>query len=257
MPDPVLDARVLRFTHVQGFGTVLLDDGREMPFDVTVCAREPLLGDSVRVRLGRDRGDQLRVQYLEPVAEPEPELELLPVRAALMRLQAVGIAVGLGFDRLQAIVDERHAGDEDEADIVSVLTEHYRSADRSAVADGWFASDWQFRAATDDICAELSARVGAPALIALLDWQAREEPDDIGGELATLRARLRDGREVSREVRSLLDVVELFNEELARGSDPRRFHSVETMGDGYVFLLLEPGAHDELRRWRVLPFDRD
>jgi len=257
MQTPVLDARVLRYTQVQGFGTVLLDDGREMPFDVTVCAREPALGATVRVQLGRDRADQLRVQYLEPVAEPEPELALLPVPAALMRLHAAGIAVGLTFERMQAIVDEIYGGDLDDADMVAVLAAHYRASDRAALADGWFASDWQFREAIEDICAELSARIGAPALLSLLGWHEQEPDEDgIGDALGTLHARRRDGGEVTRHVHSLLDVIALFNETLAAISDPRRFHSVETTGDGYAFLLLEPGTHDELRRWRVLPFDR-
>lgn len=257
MQQPVLNARVLRFAHDHGFGSVLLDDGRVMPFDVSVCTREPSEGDEAKITLGRGRSDQLKVTYLEPLSDPSAEVGALPVRAAIMRLHAVGLAIGLSFERLQELVDEHYLGEEDEADIMGVLSRYYASADRAALADGWFACEWKFQDDTDDICAELSARIGAPALLSLVSWSERES-DEIGyvERIATLHARRSDGREVKLDVRSVLDVVTLFNEALAERADTRRFRSLETDSDGYAFLLLESGTHDELRRWRVLPFQR-
>lgn len=258
MADALLSARIVRFDHGHGFGSVLVDDGREVPFDVTVCLREPSMGEEARVRLGRRGDGSLRVVFLEPVASPEPEIEGLPVRAALMRLQDAGLATGLTFEKLDALVDARFGGDEDEADIVSVLAEYYRGADRAAIADGWFHCDWKFENDTDDICAELSARVGAPALLTLTAWQERDS-DELGyvETVATLRARRFDGREEVRDIRSVLDVVSLFNQVLRERQDSRQFRSLETDGDWYAFVLLAAETRERLALWRALPFDRE
>jgi len=258
MGDTLLSARVLRFVHDHGFGSVLVDDGRELPFDVTVCVREPAVGDEARVQVARGTEGSSKVVFLEPVDEREREIESLPVRAALMRLHDAGLATGLTFEKLDVLVGERWAGDEAEAEIVSLLLAYYAAADRAAFADGWFHCDWKFRDSTDDICAELSARVGAPPLLTLTSWSEREG-DELEGldTISTLHARRYDGREIAREVRSVLDVVALFNEVLGERRDPRRFRSLETDGDWYAFVLLETETYESLARWRALPFDRD
>jgi cold shock CspA family protein len=65
MADHEANGRVTRFTREQGFGVVTLEDGREVPFDVSVCPIIPEEGDPVRVRVGTSRLGKPKVVFLE------------------------------------------------------------------------------------------------------------------------------------------------------------------------------------------------
>jgi cold shock CspA family protein len=55
MSDELFPGKVLKFAREQGFGTVELEDGRQIPFDAFNCTYEPKVGDPVRVRVGVSR----------------------------------------------------------------------------------------------------------------------------------------------------------------------------------------------------------
>jgi hypothetical protein len=258
MGAELFSAFVEKYAHDRGFGTILLDDGREIPFDVSVCTFEPRIGELVRVRLGVGRNGSLKVLYLEPAEAPEPEPTRLPIDAAIVRLHDAGIARSLGLTKLDALIDELYQGDDQEAEIVRLLARHYESEKADAVIDGWFACDWRFQKDTDDICRDLSDRVGDPALLTLIAIGERDATDSGFSErLSTLVARRFDGVEVERDIRSVLDVIALVNELLAERRDERRFRQIETDGDWYAFLLLTENTRERLATWRVLPIVPD
>jgi len=254
MGEEFWSGSVASFAHDRGFGSVVLDDGRELGFDVSVCAHEPVIGEAVRVRIGVGRNGAPKVVYVEPVSVGEPEPVRLPLPAAILRLHEAGIARSLDETKLDALVEELYAGDAEQAEIVELLAQHYETRNDDAVIDGWFACDWRFQNDTDDICRDLAARVGEPPILTLVSMSERDTTDSGFTEhLITLVARRFDGRELEREIRSVLDVVVLVNELLALRGDRRRFRQLDTDGDWYAFLLLGDEACERLTTWRVLP----
>jgi hypothetical protein len=254
MEDESFSASVETYSHARGFGSVLLEDGRELPFDVSACTHEPTLGEAVRVRIGTSRGGKPKIVFLEPLSAPEAEPTRLPLAAAILRLQEAGIASGLSAALFEHLLEEHFQGDEHETDIVPLLAAYYEIAAADAVIDGWFACDWNFQNDTDDICRDLSARVGNSPLLTLVEIGERAVVDgEYSEHFVTLTARRFDGRVVERDVRSVLDVVSWVNEILAERDDHRRFRQLETDGDWYAFLLLGEETRERLSTWCVLP----
>ena len=65
-----LSGMICSFKQENGFGTLELEDGREVLFDVTACVDEPLEGQPVRVVLGSRRGGAARAILVETASQP-------------------------------------------------------------------------------------------------------------------------------------------------------------------------------------------
>lgn len=259
--DELLFATVKSFTGT--FGAVVLDDGRELPFDVSACAHwadgMAIIGARVQIAIDTSRlTGRERAWYVAPLrlhALPDP---LPPLAEMLALLHRAGLARELDEQRVAMLVDQLNEGIDDEddrfaiespGDLVVVLDAHYLKSEPNlsesdaGATEGWYAiHDYRFGKATDDPLADLSARVGRP-LLSLVTW------------LEDSRARVRDldGSEwlVSFDARALADLVDEYNDELEERGDPRRFRALAGE-DGSRWLLLDEAQAEVLEPLRIV-----
>jgi cold shock CspA family protein len=198
-----------RFKQENGFGTLELEDGREVRFDVTACVEEPLEGQAVRVVLGTGRTGEPRAILVEPKGVPDSTRPTTTLREALHRLHVEGLALELDDYELGKIARELGMVALTPTELLPVLALYY--------ADSFVGAR---RSQTDLFIA----------------WQGGERPTDfekrlaqlLGGESVTF-----DSNEVN--VHSLDDVVDAFNEELRASGDTRRIIPLHRTG--------QPGAY--------------
>lgn len=126
--------------------------------------------------------------------------------------------------------------------LLDVLDRYYDSEAR-AVADGYIAHDARFRDETDDVVAELCARVGEPLFV-----QTSVTSD-------TLRMRGDAGPQVVQLDAGLYDVILAFNDALRDRGDGRRFFPLRRTGERLAFLLLDVAVAAR-RRGAGLPLDQ-
>jgi hypothetical protein len=108
------------------------------------------------------------------------------------------------------------------------------------VAEGYLSHDWRFGQETDDVVAELSARVGRPLL------------RQLGMKSNIIEVERASGR-LDIEVESLDDVVRAYNQALADAGDARRFVAVDTQGDWHAYFLLLLDVVSTIRGKKLLP----
>lgn len=93
-------AEIQSFNPENGFGFLLLGDGRLMLFDVTACLAGPWQGQQVRVELA---GDGHRVVRVEPTSLPDSSHPVTTLTEAAHRLRAEGLLQELTRGELEAI----------------------------------------------------------------------------------------------------------------------------------------------------------
>lgn len=111
------------------------------------------------------------------------------------KIQKLGFLRDLEKKNIEALAD----GGVDEA---RGLFDAYFRDERRAIAEGYLTHDWRFGQETDDVIAEICARVGGPAYT-----QAA-----IADGVITVRTPA--GEEIVLDVESLQDVIDFFDGEL-------------------------------------------
>jgi hypothetical protein len=184
------------------------------------------------------------------------ERQALSVRQAARRLVDAGLVRGLDDAALDRLCQECWDGDEqqmEDAGILGVLTFHYESVERG-IADGFFWRDDHFWQQTEDVVGELAQLVGPI-------WRqtgASEQLSSSGGVLEDvlhLDLERDDGAPCALEVRSLDDVVDVFNQELAARSSAKRLVPLETSGEWRMYVALAPELARELAAEGALPVE--
>lgn len=197
-------ALISSFKEENGFGTLELEDGREVLFDVTACVEEPLEGQSVCVVLSAGRSGALRAVLVEAAGQPASTRPATTLAEAIRRLQAEGIALELDeWERKKLAADLGIPGAAP-AELVTVLSAYYRDSfvgDRRRAADLFL--DHHGEQETCAFEAELAQLLGASSVT----FPAGET-----------------------NVRSVDDVVDAFNEELRAIGDARRIVPLTTEG---------------------------
>jgi cold shock CspA family protein len=241
MGEPLLQGRVTQFRKEQGFGVITLDDGRDVKFDVSTCTMVPEEGDPVRLRIGSARwGGGFKALHVEPArsAAPAPQAAMtLDQQIAI--LQGEHLVSGLSEQVMADLVAERFGNRLADATLIGILDGYYANEDR-AIADGYLRHDHRFGQETDDVLAELAARVPGARLPRQLRWDAEHTTPERGHRetVAALHVELPDGGEYALDVRSLDDIVRFVNGILAAAGDARRFYALETDGDWHAYLAL-------------------
>lgn len=200
-----LSGLICSFREENGFGTLELEDGREVHFDVTACVEEPLEGQSVRVVLGAGRGGSLRAVLVEAACQPESTRPATTLAEAIRRLQAEGLALELDDWERKKLAAELGIPGQLPSELVPVLAAYYRD---SFVGERRRSSDlFLDHHGEVDVCAFETE-------LALL----------LGGNAVTFSAK-------ETNVRSVDDVVDAFNEELRAAGDARRIVPLATQGE--------------------------
>lgn len=172
---------------------------------------------------------------------------------AIKILQKEGIACELSADMLAEICNDLF--EEQPADIIvehtellDVLVLHY-SSDKSFKngwwrKDGFIHHDWRFGQETDDIIKEFADIVGGETPILK---QLQLKPDSI-------MLQRYDGKRGELNIsNSVADVADVFNETLAQRGDEKRFYPMDTEGDSFAYLYLDPDKFERIFQSALLP----
>lgn len=200
------------FKEENGFGTLELEDGREVLFDVTACVEEPLEGQSVCVVLSAGRGGTVRAVLVEAAGQPASTRPATTLAEAIRRLQAEGIALELDAWEQRKLASELGLPGTSPAELVDVLAAYYHDSfvgDRRRGADLFV--DHHGEQETCAFEAALANLLGASAVTFA------------GGET---------------NVRSVDDVVDAFNEELRSIGDARRIVPLATEGEHRAYFCM-------------------
>lgn len=186
------------------------------------------------------------------MTEEKSAKEAMTPEKAIEHLQKVGLAKGLTASVFKQIALElcHEEGFENDFPVVSILDAYYcdeKDGAARAQEDGYIRHDWRFGQETSDAVAELAALVGTQPILRQLGYRTEK------GE-TLLGVRRDDGVGLSIEVRSLDDIVALFNVTLQERRDERRFFSLDTEEDWHAYLLLTHYTADHLTS--SLPFDQ-
>lgn len=170
---------------------------------------------------------------------PIKPLTGLPAKSALQILKQNGKLSEMN-DAVQAELLDELDTDIDDVDTMSMLTAFYDfGLTKRGQRDGFLAHDWRFGQETDDVVAEFSALVGGgEPLLKFVKFDndtGRVEVERRSGEVISAPF---DG--------SLDDVAAVFNLELERFADKRRFVSLHTEGDFFSYYLLDLTAYKNL-----------
>jgi len=206
-----LSGLVSSFKQENGFGTLELEDGREVLFDVTACVDEPLEGQSVRVVLGQGRGG-VRAVLVEAACQPESTRPATTLSESIRRLQAEGIALELDDWERKKLAAELGIPGEAPAELVSVLSVYYRDA---------FVGE---RRRTADLFVERLGEVDPCTFEAELALV-------LGGNAVTFSAS-------ETLLSSVDDVVDAYNEELRAAGDARRIVPLRTQGEHRAYFCM-------------------
>ena len=207
-----LSGMICSFKQENGFGTLELEDGREVLFDVTACVDEPLEGQPVRVVLGSRRGGAARAILVETASQPVSTRPATTLSEAVRRLQAEGIAAELDDWERKKLAAELGTAGEQPAELVSILAAYYQDA---------FVGERRR-------CADL-----------FVDHHGEQETCAFEAALATLLGdnALTFAAEETN-VRSVDDIVDAFNEELRGLGDQRRIVPLITEGDHRAYFCM-------------------
>jgi hypothetical protein len=211
----------------------------------------PEEGDPVRLRIGSARwGGGFKALHVEPArsAALAPQAAMtLDQQIAI--LQGEHLVSGLSEQVMADLVAEQFGNRLADATLIGILDGYYASEDR-AIADGYLRHDHRFGQETDDVLAELAARVPGARLPRQLRWDAAHTTTERGHRetVATLHVELPDGGEQALDVRSLDDIVEFVNGVLAAAGDARRFYALPTDGDWHAYLALSRECAQRLAR---------
>lgn len=169
------------------------------------------------------------------IVRPTPRDTTRTVKALAKKLreaQAEGILRGVTPEVLGELVDGGVTSMRD------LLEAYYADDESRMIEDGFLTHDWRFGQETDDVIAEISARIGGPPM-----FEQTAKRDDV------IEVRDRTGAHHRIEVTSLADVIDFFNVALSRGNDERRLVAFDDEdGDQLSYLLTTPEAAKRLRR---------
>lgn len=168
------------------------------------------------------RNERAAVETASPARQAGlrgPERER--VTKALDDLRAHGIGRDLTGPPRDALLDGIDVSGRSVAELVfEALTLYYQEGDGDAQAakEGYLSHDCRFGQETDDVVAELSARIGRPLL---------------------------------RQLGMKSNVIEV--EFLADAGDARRFLAIDTQGDWHAYFLVQPDAASDIQGKKLLP----
>lgn len=246
--------RIKSFKREQGFGTITLDDGNELPFDVTVCDLAPEENARVRVQVGESRwggkAKAMLVKLAEDVATNGSELAL---EQQISLVQANRLATDLTEEVWLKILEEL-GGDPATIGLLDVLDHYYTGEPARALSDGYLRHDWRFGQETDDVLAEIAALLPGAPVPRQLGWTERDTTElGYHERIATLQLARTDGGECTLDVRSLEDIIDFVNARLDDASWPKKLYSLDTQGDWHAYLALTHAAAQQLAK--LLPFE--
>lgn len=210
--ETALRGLVCSFRPENGFGTLELEDGREVAFDVTACVEEPLEGQAVRVVLGEARDGGTRAVLVEPENVPTSTRPPSSLADAIRRLQSEGLALELDAYEVEQITRREGLPGALPSDLAPLLSFYYRHdfvGARRCQTDQFV----QWRDGDDVAAFE------------------RNLAQLISGDAITFA-----GGEVN--VRSIDDVVDAFNEELRAQGDARRVVPLQTHDDARAYYCM-------------------
>lgn len=226
MSTDLLAGRITSFRREQGFGTITLDDGRELKFDASICTMVPEEGAAVRVRVGPAKwGGGEKAVHVEPVESADSFLAAPKARPTienqLAAIEAEHLVAQLTESVLTAIVKDRFGGKLEDAPLVELLDAYYTGDPKRAAADGYVRHD--AGGALDAVLGGLAALLGGVKL-----------PADAG------------------DAGSADEVVERVNQALRAAGDGRRVYALDTRADWRAYYAL---ASDRAKRLAgTLPF---
>jgi len=280
MTTDLRPGRITSFRREQAFGLITLDDGTQVKFDAGICTMVPEEGAAVRLRVGPAKwGGGFKALYVEPV-EASPVAADAPARSLddlLAAVQRENLANELSERVLEELVAQRFGGRPEDGTILALLDAYYAGDPARARGDGYLRRDAGLPPESDDVLAELAARLPNAKLPRQVRWSGRgaaRSPRD-ESQIATVPydkldpAMLAesvdapllipalvvadpDGRERSVEIASLDDVIEVANAALRRAGDGRRVYKLQTGGSWYAYLAI--GSDRALRLASTLPF---
>jgi hypothetical protein len=157
-----------------------------------------------------------------------------PLAKTLVSLQAEGLLRSVTPAMLADYVD---GGVETTRDL---LDAYYSGDESRMIEDGFLTHDWRFGQETDDVIAEICARLGGPPLF-----------EQLAVSEGAIEVRDRAGTRHKIAVESLDDVIDFFNAALAKLNDPRRLIAFEDDGDQVSYLVAKPVVSKRLRELGV------
>jgi len=187
---------------------------------------------------------------------PAKDYETVPLKKAIMLLQANGLGLELKDKVLKSLYEEFGYEDGSEEltadEFLGILQAYYADPDygeRRARAEGALIYELAYGSNTDDVVADLSNALGQSALFVDL-----EPANTASGDPEIVRLRRDDGNEVAITINCdcLDELVQLFNATLAERGDSRRFYSIDF--DEYMYVCLTEEQQKALSKGKVLPF---
>lgn len=191
MGEDMITGRVTAFRKEQGFGTITLDDGRDVKFDASACTMVPSEGEPVRLRIAPAKwGGGFKAVHVEPAADAVP---LAPRRATIEEqlaiVQGEHLAASLSEQVLADLVAQHCGGQLERAELMPLLDAYYAAEPARAIAEGYVRFT-----------------------------------GDASGALAELAARVPGARLPEERPATIAEAVALANNALAAAGDARRFY---------------------------------
>jgi hypothetical protein len=231
MSTDFVPGRITAFKREQGFGTITLDDGRQVPFDAGICQMAPSENDAVLVQVGKAKwGNKDKAVVVKPIDRTAPPFGVASAERPLgLEAFALGSnATPLARDQQIGLLQAQHLlGGLTEETLVLIEKDLPADAALVAVLDAYYEVDPTH--AIDDGYVRIYDLAGAPAAF-------RE----------ILPALVVDGAE------SVEMLVAQLNAMLRVNRDGKRIHKLDTGAAWSAYYVL---AHEQARALaKVLPF---
>lgn len=231
---------VKSFSLTQGFGTLVLDSGEELPFDISVCnKREFGVGETAEVTVGTGMAGKPKATL---VIFEESKDRAPPFARGVSQLKELGLLSRWEVRECRSALLEVLGEVPEkltEQDAVSLLETYYATGNQQrGREDGVLFLDWRFGQETSDVVAELLGITDAPKLASLR--RMKEE-----------QAVVADASGAERSIpvsEGLEPLVAWLNTLLSAAGNRRRLLSLDIGSDAYVFLFREEGFERDLKR---------
>lgn len=136
MSTDFVPGRITSFKREQGFGTITLDDGRQVPFDAGICQMSPSENDAVLVQVGKAKwGNKDKAVVVKPVDGFALGSNATPLARdqQIGLLQAQHLLGGLTEETLLLIEKDLPP----DASLAAVLDAYYEVDPTHAIDDGY------------------------------------------------------------------------------------------------------------------------
>ena len=176
-------------------------------------------------------------EYATIAGRPIRTVDAQPFSLTLPALKSRGLLQDLTDDLLAELLEDQTL---DDVDAIQFLTSYYDfGLSERGIADGFLAHDWRFGSETEDVVAEFSALIAKEPLLKLIKFE--NSPSRV-----TLHVQRKSGEQLSVDFGGALDeVAAIFNRELEREGDGRRFVSLETHADFFAYYLFDLASYKE------------